>query len=675
MADNRRQRGGDHRPAGKGRGQDGKSKGGFRGGHGKGDQRRGGQGRGPQSKGGQGGRPPANKKPRPHQGEFRSEDPNEPVIPAGVLADDLDDGALKALSTLSGSNREIVARHLVVAGQLIDVEPELAYQHATAAVKRAGRVDVVREAAALTAYASGRYEEALREVRAVRRMRGDHSLRAIEADCERGLGRPERAVEILEETDTGTLPLDEQVELVLVAAGARADMGQLDFSLMIVEQAMDALPEDADPYLVRRLGLLRAERLADLDRPQEASDLLATLPEEEDEMEIVDLGELLDGDVDDVRTDLRGSEEPLSVRFDGALLDLDGVCFHGARVYPTGPAALETAENNRMQLGFVTNNASRTPQEVADKLTDMGYVVEGNQVVTAATDLMYDLAEALPEGSRVLVVGTESLARVVAEAGYQVAPDAIERVDAVVQGFGPNVDWAMLTEAAYALSDGAKFFATNLDATLPTERGFALGNGALVAAVSRATGKRAVSGGKPRPEIFTRAAAKLRMERAIVVGDRLNTDIAGAVAAKLPSLHVLSGVNSARDVVLAQRGQRPSFLAIDIEGLNEPHPVARHHRDGTWTCGVSQTVKIVRGGAIEIAEIPIHEDGDEVTLSLDTYRALVAASWDYGDERRRARCPHLRVVDNDDDAGIVSSSNKTDPESEEVLSEESANEQ
>ena len=99
---------------------------------------------------------------------------------------------MRALATLSGPNRDIVARHLVMAGQLIDLDPEAAYQHAQAAVSRAGRVDVVREAAALTAYASGRYEEALREVRAVRRMRGDDSLRAVEADAERGLGHTRR---------------------------------------------------------------------------------------------------------------------------------------------------------------------------------------------------------------------------------------------------------------------------------------------------------------------------------------------------------------------------------------------------------------------------------------------------------------------------------------------------
>mgnify|MGYP001739776672 CR=1 FL=1 len=129
--------------------------------------------------------------------EYVSPNGNEPTIPAGVSADELDRDALRALATLSGPNRDIVARHLVMAGQLIDLDPEAAYQHAQAAVSRAGRVDVVREAAALTAYASGRYEEALREVRAVRRMRGDSSLRAVEADAERGLGHPEKAVEII----------------------------------------------------------------------------------------------------------------------------------------------------------------------------------------------------------------------------------------------------------------------------------------------------------------------------------------------------------------------------------------------------------------------------------------------------------------------------------------------
>ena len=221
--------------------------------------------------------------------EYVSPNANEPTIPAGVSAEELDRDALRALTTLSGPNRDIVARHLVMAGQLIDLDPEAAYQHAQAAVARAGRVDVVREAAALTAYASGRYEEALREVRAVRRMRGDSSLRAVEADAERGLGHPEKAVEIIDATDPSTLDLSEQVELVLVSSGARADLGQAEVGLVIVDDALAALPAEADDELRRRLMEVKAQRLLDLGREDEAAEVVASMPAEVEDTEIVDI--------------------------------------------------------------------------------------------------------------------------------------------------------------------------------------------------------------------------------------------------------------------------------------------------------------------------------------------------------------------------------------------------
>ncbi len=600
-----------------------------------------------------GGKSKFSAKNKPHHREYRSADPNEPVIPAGVTADELDADALKALKTLSGANQEIVARHLVTAGQLLDIDPELAYQHAQAAVRRAGRVDVVREAAALTAYVSGRYDEALREVRAVRRMRGDVSLRAIEADCERGLGRPERAIEIVEETDTSQLSLEDQVELILVAAGARADLGQMDYSLMIVENALRSLPEDTPSELLRRLGELRAERLQDLGRLEEAAQVLDELPPEEDPMEIVDLDLLLEADVDKVRTDLRGGGEPLAKMFDGALLDLDGVCYAGAEVIAGGPGAIDLAEDHGMQIGFLTNNSSRSPQAVADKLSALGYVAEANQVMTSAMDLLMDLKEKFEPGTKILVTGSEELARMTAEAGFEVVGEAAAEPAAVVQGLSQDLGWAQLTEAALAIQAGAIHFATNLDPKLPTERGFAVGNGSLVAAVRNATGVRPIAAGKPRPDIFIRAAQMLRMERPLVIGDQLSTDIAGAVSAKMASLHVLTGVSDARDIVLAPRGQRPSFVALDLNGLNEVHPRPRHHRDGTWTCGVSQVVAIDRRGRIRIGEAWLTGSEELVTLNLDTYRALIAAAWEIEDERTQVACPPLKVVPNDDETGVV----------------------
>ena len=132
-----------------------------RGGYQRRDDRRGGarfdrDDRRPGARDGRGGRQDSTYQNRSSTEEYVAPNGDEPMIPAGVSADELDAQALRALTTLSGPNRDIVARHLVMAGQLIDLDPEAAYQHAQAAVSRAGRVDVVREAAALTAYASGR---------------------------------------------------------------------------------------------------------------------------------------------------------------------------------------------------------------------------------------------------------------------------------------------------------------------------------------------------------------------------------------------------------------------------------------------------------------------------------------------------------------------------------------
>lgn len=141
---------------------------------------------------------------------------------------DLDRSVRGRLRTLSKDNADGVGRHLVMVGRLLDVQPELAYEHAQAAVRRAGRVDVVREAAGLAAYRTGRYAEALRELRTVRRLNGSSEHLAIMADCERGLGRPERALALAQEPEAETLDAEAKVELAMVVSGARLDLGQPD---------------------------------------------------------------------------------------------------------------------------------------------------------------------------------------------------------------------------------------------------------------------------------------------------------------------------------------------------------------------------------------------------------------------------------------------------------------
>ncbi|MFC7406957.1 hypothetical protein [Georgenia alba] len=217
----------------------------------------------------------------------RRDRPAEPDLPEEVQAGMLDRGARARLRTLGKTNADIAARHLVMAGRLIDEDPEVAYRHAQAAQRRAGRVDVVREALALTAYATGRYAEALRELRTVRRLSGIDAHRPIEADCERGLGRPERALAVVAEARTAGLAPADRVELAIVASGARADLGEHEAGLLALEGPL--VRDVTDAGLRRRLDAVRADRLEELGRTGEAESIRDALGPDPDDLEEEDV--------------------------------------------------------------------------------------------------------------------------------------------------------------------------------------------------------------------------------------------------------------------------------------------------------------------------------------------------------------------------------------------------
>ncbi|MDO5722106.1 MAG: HAD-IIA family hydrolase, partial [Actinomycetaceae bacterium] len=577
-------------------------------------------------------------------------------IPPGLEGSELDEATYRALGTLGEHNQERVGKLLVMAGQLIDLDPEQAYVYAQAAVKRAGRVDVVREAAALTAYVTGRYAEALREVRAVRRMRGDQSLRAVEADCERGLDKPDKALEIVEQTDMSALPLSEQVELVLVAAGARADMEEHDTALVLIEDALHKLGDHADDQTRRRLMVAQADFLRQAGREEEAAEVEARTPAEEEDNDIIDVQLFADADIDNRRSDLKGSGKAPAETYDTLLLDLDGVCYMGKNPVEHADTAVTSAVEAGMKQVFVTNNSSRTPEAIAQQLQELGIPAQAENIMTSAMDVIGIMEDKVPAGAKVFVIGGEGLRQALADAGYQVVESADDQPEAVVQGFDSSVDWAMLSEGALAITAGAQYFATNLDASLPVERGYALGNGALVRAVRYCTSRKPEAAGKPLPGIFHRAIEMVEGEKAIAVGDRLETDIAGAIAAGVPALHVLTGVHDAKAVVLADRGLRPQFVHTDMRGLNEPHPRPDHHKDGTWTCGVSQVAKVI-AGHLSLDGVVLTEP---TTVTLDSYRALIAAAWDWAADNPKVVCPLLTVVGNDDPEGIVTAPEPAD---------------
>ena len=191
----------------------------------------------------------------------------DPELSEEITADMLDPAMRKHLQTLSKDNAELVARHLVMAGVLVNDDPQAAHEHALAAQRHGGRVGIVREALAMTAYAVGAYNLALREIHALRRLTGTKAHVVIEADCERGMGRPERALDVIAAADRESLTDQFKVELALVESGARADLGEYEAGLAIIE---DELSQSYDDELKARLYSVKADRLEELERGAEA---------------------------------------------------------------------------------------------------------------------------------------------------------------------------------------------------------------------------------------------------------------------------------------------------------------------------------------------------------------------------------------------------------------------
>jgi HAD superfamily hydrolase (TIGR01450 family) len=315
---------------------------------------------------------------------------------------------------------------------------------------------------------------------------------------------------------------------------------------------------------------------------------------------------------------LRGSEQPLVDCHDAFFFDLDGVLYVGPDAVPGAAEALAELHARRCAVAYVTNNASRTPETVAAHLTELGIAAEPGEVVTSAQAVAALLADALPSGAPVLVIGGEGLHRAVEARGLRPVSAAADQPAAVVQGFGPEVGWRALAEGTYAVSAGVPWYASNLDATVPTAHGTAPGNGALVDVIAGASGRRPdVVAGKPERALFDEAVARTRARRPLMVGDRLDTDIEFANRAGTDSLLVLTGVTRLGELLRAPGHLRPTHMAERLtDGLFEPVPaVARE--DGEWRCG-GWTV------AVRDGQPALEGAGTRV----DALRALSAAVWD-----------------------------------------------
>ncbi|NMO35737.1 HAD family hydrolase [Streptomyces sp. GMY01] len=322
-----------------------------------------------------------------------------------------------------------------------------------------------------------------------------------------------------------------------------------------------------------------------------------------------------------VRTRPEGSGQALSEAYDTALLDLDGVVYAGGDAIAHAVDSLAAARDGGMRLAYVTNNALRTPDAVAAHLTELGIPAAGPDVVTSAQAVARLIADQVPAGARVLVVGGEGLRVALRERGLEPVESADDDPAAVVQGYGgPELPWGRFAEACYAVRRGVPWFASNTDLTIPGARGIAPGNGAAVEVVRIATGAEPQVAGKPLPPMHRETILRTGAKRPLVVGDRLDTDIEGAFNGGVDSLLVLTGVTDGAQLLAAPPRHRPTYVDADLRGLLTGQPEITREGDG-FRCG---------GWTASAGEDRLDLAGDG--QPLDGLRALCAAAWTAGGE-------------------------------------------
>ena len=281
---------------------------------------------------------------------------------------------------------------------------------------------------------------------------------------------------------------------------------------------------------------------------------------------------------------LGSCEEPLARAYDVALLDLDGVVYVGDAPVPEAASAIEAARAAGQRIAFITNNASRSPAKVAEKIRRIGVPADPAEVVTSAQAAARVLLERHGTGARIVTLGAAGLREALTAAGLE--PVGVDDGDAVslVTGYGPDVVWRDVMRAAVRVRDGLPWVASNTDGTIPTAFGIAPGHGVMVRMLSDFTDVSPVVAGKPERPLFDESIARTGARRPLMVGDRLDTDIEGATHAGIDSLLVMTGVTGLPDLVAAAPRLRPTYLAADLRGLLAPQSAPSVDGQG-WVAG------------------------------------------------------------------------------------------
>lgn len=320
---------------------------------------------------------------------------------------------------------------------------------------------------------------------------------------------------------------------------------------------------------------------------------------------------------------LFGNRSTTAAPLDGVdviLSDLDGVIYRGPHAVDHAVDALNGYAARGIRLGYITNNASRTDIAVAEQLAGFGLNTQPNDVVTSPQAAVHLLKSHVPAGALVLVIGGEGIVHELEKAGFRATRSADDQPDAVLQGFAPEVGWQHLAEASFALTREIPWIATNQDWTIPVARGIAPGNGTLVSAVHTAVQKLPIVAGKPETPLFEAAVERFGAQHPIMLGDRLDTDIKGAVRSKMKSALVLTGIDGPKQLIAAGPDERPDYIIGDLRDLDAPYPEVEVKKQPEHVEAKVEGERVVLDGI----DLQVRSRGKD---KLNLLRAATAAIW------------------------------------------------
>jgi glycerol 3-phosphatase-2 len=316
--------------------------------------------------------------------------------------------------------------------------------------------------------------------------------------------------------------------------------------------------------------------------------------------------------------------ESLSTAYDLLMFDLDGVVYVDGHAVAHAAESIAGARETGAHIAFITNNASRSPEQVATHLRELGVAAEPSDVVTSSQAAARLLREAHGAGAPIAVLGADGLVQALREAGLEPVLVGDPRAVAVVSGYAPDVRWRVIMQAATAIRNGLPWVATNTDLTLPTGDGLAPGHGLLVRLISDFAQVTPQVAGKPQRPLLDETRRRLAGERPLMVGDRLDTDIAGAHAAGTDSLLVMTGVSGLSDVLAAPPDQRPTWIGQDLRALLRPGCGAEGGGD-TWRAG-PWTVRVADG------RLAVSGEGSTAVDIDSWWTGVSAAAWAHLDD-------------------------------------------